>query len=217
MQTTMFVYVHPDVDRMVKIIAIVLIGIKFLLYDKDFSLQTICLYAVLLIIYWQSHKAGVQGIFLLIIVILGAKDVRFSRIVRCSFFIGLPILIFAMIASQTGMVEDLVYYRWWGKARHSFGIIYPTDFAAHVFYLMTGYVILRDAKLRWFEYLGIVAASVFVYHFCDARLNTGMILLTALSVWLIRLGFFSNRFISRLLPYAVPVCALIDTNKRRAG
>ena len=55
-------------------------------------------------------------------------------------------LIVAAIASQTGMIADVIGYspRNAAAARHSYGIIYPTDFAAHI--------ILSDigGKLPWY-------------------------------------------------------------------
>ena len=47
-------------------------------------------------------------------------------------------LIVAAIASQTGVIADVIGYspRNAAAARHSYGIIYPTDFAAHIFYLI---------------------------------------------------------------------------------
>lgn len=103
--------------------------------------------------------------------VIGAYGVSFRKIVKVYCGIGMPFLMFCIVASQTGLVKDLVFdANIMGRGfRHSFGIIYPTDFAAHVTYLVLGWGWLRGRKLTWAE-LGVFAFCTWaVYHFCNAR------------------------------------------------
>ena len=63
---------------------------------------------------------------------------RFDNILKVYTAVVSVMLIVAAIASQTGMIADVIGYspRNAAAARHSYGIIYPTDFAAHIFYLI---------------------------------------------------------------------------------
>ena len=54
----------------------------------------------------------------------------------------------------------------------SFGIIYPTDFAAQVLYLILIYIYLRRGKLKYIELMAITLIGCNIYKFCDARLDT---------------------------------------------
>jgi hypothetical protein len=55
-------------------------------------------------------------------------------------------------ASQLGIITDLVYK----GGRHSFGIIYCTDCAAHILFLMVMYVFLRLDSLNIVEYAALI-------------------------------------------------------------
>jgi hypothetical protein len=70
------------------------------------------------------------------------------------------------------------------------GIVYPTDFAAHVFSCAMCYVYLRHEKIRYLELLGLGAICALTYYLTDARLNTVCFLLL-LAV------FFYNKWISQ--------------------
>ena len=75
-------------------------------------------------------------------------------------------------------------------ARHSYGIIYPTDFAAHIFYLILAVSCLGIWKrvqenekyryLAWLRWLIVIAAAVFIY--IKAGAFTGTVCLTGFLV-----------------------------------
>ena len=84
----------------------------------------------------------------------------------------------AFVASMAGYIPNLQYVREGGsRIRNSFGIVYPTDFAAHILFMMFAYGYLRSEKLQIVEYLIGLTIVGCVYYFCDARNNVlGMLL-----------------------------------------
>ena len=73
----------------------------------------------------------------------------------------------------------MVFHQMGRRPRASFGIIYPTDFSAYLFYGSLVYCYIRKEFITYIE-IGVVAAlGIFVYVFCDARLNTVCLFLTA--------------------------------------
>ena len=81
--------------------------------------------------------------------IVSAKDVEFDKILKVYLVIGITIMVAAFGASQYGLIEDLVYiaYRYGiDFYRHSYGMVYPTDFAAHLFFGALVAMVLFEKK-----------------------------------------------------------------------
>lgn len=94
--------------------------------------------------------------------IVGAKDVEFNKILKVYLVIAITLMVAAFAASQYGIIEDLQVAsvrgeKWYN--RHSYGIQFPTDFAAHLFYIVMAAAILYKEKLKT---IGIVWVSLLV-------------------------------------------------------
>ena len=102
----------------------------------------------------------------------GAYKVSFKKIGIIYVFLGSFISLLALICSQTGIIADYTFLTNYGgeeHLRHSFGIIYPTDFLAHITFLTAVYFIVRWKRVT---YLEIVCAGVILgisYYFTSAR------------------------------------------------
>ena len=101
--------------------------------------------------HWK-FGAGKYEYFVLCVLIVGMTGRSFKMLLSIAFTIGGVIAAAAFVASQLGIITDLVYE----GGRHSFGIIYCTDCAAHILYLMVIYVFLRLDSLRLVEYISLV-------------------------------------------------------------
>lgn len=116
--------------------------------------------------------------------IVGAKDIDFDKILKVYLVIGITIMVAAFGASQYGFIEDLEYIVERGgevHIRHAYGIIYPTDFAAHIFYMILSAVVyMRDRLSVWGRvWLSLLAAG-FVYLVANAQ--TSMICLVGFAM-----------------------------------
>lgn len=170
-RTTMFPQTFVVNQWLPTLTLLALAFLKLLLYGRETPLQSV-LVGVLalgfLLIYKTTRDINLP---IMAYLVIGAYGVSFRKIVRVYCGIGIPLLVFCITASQMGLVSDLVYdMTWAGRGlRHSFGIIYPTDFAAHVTYLVLGWGWFRSSKLTWME-LGVIVFSTWaVYHFCNGR------------------------------------------------
>lgn len=100
--------------------------------------------------------------------IVGAKDVDFDKILKVYLAIGITIMVAAFGASQYGLIEDLVYttHRYgMDFYRHSYGIIYPTDYAAHLFFIVLAAMVLLEKKMSvtmrvWIAFLVAVCVMM---------------------------------------------------------
>ena len=104
--------------------------------------------------------------------IVSAKDVDFDKILKVYLTIGIAIMLAAFVASQVGWIENLQYTALRGKewiVRNSFGSVYPTDFAAHVFYLSIAIACLLHQKINCGKLSVIILFAIFVLNYCGAR------------------------------------------------
>lgn len=94
--------------------------------------------------------------------IVGAKNVSFNKLLKLYLVIAVTLMVVAFSASQYGLIEDLQFVTLRGEeffVRHSYGIQYPTDFAAHLFYIVLVIAVLYKDKLKT---IGIVWMSLVV-------------------------------------------------------
>lgn len=164
-------------------LAMVLFKIVVLEFHHHKRWFTNMLLLALLVICWR--KSGEFILFPMGIFILGAHDVPMKRIIYLYFVIGTILLSFAFFTSLMGLTKNLIFYRGAHSdvVRQSFGIIYPTDFAAHLLFLILAYCYLYFDKITWRSYIWFVIASIGVAKFCDARLGATAIIITIPVVW----------------------------------
>lgn len=121
-------------------------------------------------------KNGETDILVYVLLILGAKGISFRKIIRLYFSICVSILLFTMVSSQVGLVENHVWDLPYRNIRIAFGFIYPTDFASHILFLCFCWWYLRGMTLSYLEAWVIVCLGAFVYIFCEARFSAAMLL-----------------------------------------
>lgn len=170
-RTTMFPQMFVVNQWIPTLTLLTLIFLKLMLYGRGRPLQSILIGVLalsFLVIYKITRDINLP---IMAYLVIGAYGVSFRKIVKVYCGIGIPFLLFCIVSSQTGLVFDYIVQDWNGvrPLRHSFGIIYPTDFAAHVTYLVLGWGWLRGRKLTWAE-LGTFAFCTWAMnYFCSAR------------------------------------------------
>ena len=184
-RTTMFPQTFVVNQWIPTLAFLALIYLKLLLYGRERPIQSVLIGVLafgFLLIYKTTRDINLP---IMAYLVIGAYGVSFRKIVTVYCGIGIPFLLFCVVASQTGIVVDFAVQDWSGikSPRHSFGIIYPTDFAAHVTYLVLGWGWIRSRKLTWVE-LGVFTFCTWaVYHFCNARTGTvSLLVFTALCI-----------------------------------
>lgn len=115
-----------------------------------------------------------------LLLLLALKGIPFCRIVKVYFVTVSFLLIVTIIASQAGIIDNLVYHFSERRERRAFGVCYPTDFAAFFVWLSFSWVYIRKEKLRLVE-IGMVALAGFgIWYFCDARLSSAILFMSAI-------------------------------------
>lgn len=149
---------------------------------------------------------------------LGAYGVSFRKILTLYLAVLGTALLVTVAAALTGVIENLIYYSYERRPRISFGVNYPTDFTAYLFFGTVIYCCLRRTVLHWWEIGGIGVLAVFSWYFCDSRNNAGCLLLVGigcavLKIWAIlsgqrEKGYYLPKVLQTILmatPVLIPV------------
>lgn len=214
--TTMSGVEFPDRLRHLVLIAAALVAVARLVFDRGRSWLALALGALITLVLFLA-RVSMQGYLLeLAVLLLGAQGIRFEKIVKTYLAVILPALLLTMGLALGGVIENLVYDRA-GRTRMSFGVAYPTDFCAHVFFLVCCWAWLRERRISWAEIALIVLLAGFCQAFCDARNTVACLLLLAAGLAYVKLRrrlsarrggeYRMNRVCSALLCAAMPLCA----------
>lgn len=213
LKTTMFREVIPSfLFSFIKLVGISLVVFK--IGVEKYTVKKILILFITFIIFFLSFWKSTYSILLeYAIFVIGAKGISFKKIANLYFKINFVLLMITIISSQIGIIEDLVYYRKdKDKYRHSFGAVYPTDFAAHVFFLSLAYVYKKDKKITWYQIVCILTSALLIYQFCDARLDAICIVLVAFislcNKW--NVIYFKNFFVKYGLIFSFLICGALS-------
>ena len=177
--TTFMDFFAKNTFHMFSYIALGMIIFKLFFIDqqtiKNFLIDIFVL--GFLVLTWRTSSDFM--LFSMGIFILGARGVNFDRIIYLYFYVGIIILTLAVFSSLTGVIQNLVYRRGQttGTIRQSFGVVYPTDFAAHVLYFVLAYCYLFFEKISIKSYFVFCLLAYLLIYFCDARLSAVSLLL----------------------------------------
>lgn len=185
--------------------------------DEKYNLYELLVIGILgiaFLVSWRHNEN--EEILLCMLVIWGARKIRFDKILKIYFAVIGTLLIFTMVCALTGQIDNLIFNQAGRRPRIAFGICYPTDFSAYVFYLSVAYCYLRRETLKYIETVAVAVLGIFVYYFCDARLNTICLLLTSGAfTYLIyrrrhtKKQYEMSRVLSGLLAVSPTICAFV--------
>lgn len=164
-------------------VAALVVGLKIILFDHYPIKQFLALLAVLIVTMLSCYFSHTINPFFMILLVLGSKNIEFEKILKVYLVIVGAVLALAFLASLVGVIENLRYVRSNGRIRNSFGIIFPTDFAAHVFYYLTVLFYLNRDKLKPVHYILTMGLAGLLYYYCDTRLDSISILFLVLVFW----------------------------------
>ncbi|HBA97998.1 MAG TPA: hypothetical protein DCZ23_07815 [Lachnospiraceae bacterium] len=180
MRTTLF----PDLGIILKIclmVSALLLATKIILFDSYTFKMFAAVAAMLACCIMVTLSSGYVGIFLWVLDIVAAKDIPFRKILQVYLLMNITIMGLAFFASLLGVIENLAYTSIeTERLRYSFGCVYTTDFAAHVFYMVLAAFYLYHEQFRWYHYVGTCIIDGLVFYFCHAKLDTTCIILVVI-------------------------------------
>lgn len=148
--------------------------------------EIVIIFMVLSFLYISFQNTGYVELFDAALLIVGAKGVKFQSIIKTYLTVKVIFIISVVLGSRIGLFENLIYNQH-GRIRESFGFIYPTDFAAQVFFVVAAWAILRKMKLTVIDLFGMVLLAIFLKWKCDARTSVACILCIVVGVFFLKI------------------------------
>lgn len=113
----------------------------------------------------------------LVLLILGAKDISFKKIMQVYTIVVCVLLSITVTAAVVGVLENVAFS---SDGKLAFGIVSSTDFAAHVFLAILCIWYVWGEKTRVWAALPVMGVSVLVYRYSQARCSTVCLVLLAI-------------------------------------
>lgn len=212
-QTSTYTFYFPgNLLHILSFIPIAIVLFKIVFIDSNTVSKATINFLILVLLFITWRTSGEFILFPLGFFVLGSRNVDFRRLMYIYLILGTIILTFIFFTSLVGLTKNVIFHR--GTIiRRSFGIIYPTDFAAHVLYLVLSYCYLYFQKLSWKSYTVFILLAIFLIKYCDARLNAYSLILL-IPVMMIGKRAQQNYIVSRSIAnfyWTLPVLAAYIT------
>lgn len=176
--TTFNPYLGSRVFNLASYLVVVALLFKIYICDSHTVKQTL-LITFLLVVAVVSWRFSTSNLILVMMsFIVAAQGVSFRQIVRYYFYATLILLLSVICFSILGIIRDLVFVVPGRAVRYSLGVVYPTDLAAHVLYLILAHAYLNYRSLNWRYYCSYIVVAFILKLVTDARLSIICVVLT---------------------------------------
>lgn len=167
MVTTMFyselLYVHAELFKNIynySYYALLVLSFFSLLFLYDNIKTKLFPAAVIAVVLIYNHIREVSDfpvIAVFFMLVICAKGKSYRVLGNLMLFFGWAWILASAIACRLGVISDIVFY----GTRHSFGSVYMTDLACHFLTLMMVLCIVRNGKMKIYDYgLGVLLMIV---------------------------------------------------------
>lgn len=206
LNTSAFSYKFPteNINQLLMAFALLLFIFKSLIneYSRKEFIFYLILFCILCLSWKNSHSSSLMSMFIFMISTRNVDSKRVNQVylIVSTFLMGIVIL-----AALRNIIPNYTYFRD-GLSRSSFGIIYPTDFASHIFYILCSLAYLRRNKFGLKDMLFISTISYFVYLGTNARLNFICSLLLAVGMYLVK---FDTKNLIKKITWLAPTIGTV--------
>lgn len=184
--TTEFSDANPSIASVMRwLIRIGLITIVFgYLIRKNYHFIELVLFIGSVSLGYIGYRVGgYNTVYIAAVLFFGLSGLNSEKMLKITLFLGAFLTVMTILSSIVGIIPNLTYWRG-SVLRQSLGFIYPTDFAAHLFYFYLIVCVLAKGIYRWKTAILGIILSYFVNEICDARLDA-ILLFSATCVFFI--------------------------------
>ncbi|MDV0432189.1 polysaccharide biosynthesis protein [Lactiplantibacillus sp. DA1] len=156
--------------------------------------------SLLVLVTVVTLTSGAHYLMPTVMLVIGARHVSFRQIIQVYLGVVGTILLVALVAAEAGLIKNITFTTADGL-RQSFGVVYTTDFAAHIFYLCAAYLYLLARRFRPVALLPVIIGLGIIYQF--TKTMTDVIALVALvGVYLLYIYRRQLRWLRPMLRYS---------------
>lgn len=172
-------------------------------------------FVILFLILSSISSINLKDIRLLTtaILILGAYNVNYNRILKHFIFVASTCLLITLIGEVIGINRALTIIRDTGKVRHTFGYEWPTDLAELISFILMAdlYLVIQNKKRLFNRYIMYIIFSWISYYLIDARLGAGIILLLIPISLICKYGIlYKSKIVKFILSLFFVICSVIS-------
>ena len=211
--TTAFHWYFPaSIELMIRLCGYILILLRLLIKKKVRRKHFYFGIAMLAISFISVFQSNYLVLLDYAVCCVFAIDVDFNGITRVYVIESLVMTLITIVSALVGLINNYIYIRTGtGAIRMSLGFVYPTDFAAHVFYIFVGITVLCYSKINWKFVVAYGMMSYITYRLTDARGPSIMILVLGIVVFVYKkLGEKGTKALpDSLLQYGSVICAAL--------
>jgi len=146
--------------------AVIIIG----LIRKTYRIRPIVflvIFGIITALSWYfSRDTLLLWMFLMIAAAYGQDG---ERIVRIAVITVSAMLVFTIALSLTGVTEDFIFVDG-GRMRHSLGYNWATNAPTLLFFLGLAYIFIRKERMKFWEFIILEAANVFLFIMTDTNI-----------------------------------------------
>lgn len=135
----------------------------------------------LFVVCKQAHELDP---FFMYLFIIGAYGINFKQILNKYILVVLSLLLLVYVAAVLGLVPNNIMWREGaGVIRAGLGLATPSDLAAHVFYLMLAFALVRDFVFSRQEIGFMALIAILIFAITNSRLDAVLMLLLLLVMY----------------------------------
>lgn len=160
---------------LIRILALVNVGVEYLSGDKLKGLIAVCckMALIFLALYYISKAEFALGsIFLFTVAVSGVRE---YRLLKAAFYIGVGFIVVFFVLSMLGIVEN--------QRGDAFGFSYRTHYASFILCVTLAYSIIKNGWFTWLGELGLICLDLYILWISAKTVFLCLVLLTFIVMW----------------------------------
>ncbi len=211
--TTFYSYYPHRIAMVIQLLTACLMLGKIIFLDELTMKQIVTEVGMLCLILIVTLISSAHYLITTVLLLMGARGVDFRCILRTYLVVVGGILLVAFIAAMFGIIKNITFVTNDGL-RQSFGVVYTTDFAAHIFYLSCAFLYLKARYFKLVDLIPVVLGLWMIYYYTHTMTDViaMIVLLIAYISYIYRRQFERVKLVTVGLRYnflALPVIAIL--------
>lgn len=169
--TTFFSYYPHRVATIIQLLTAGLMLAKIVFFDELTTRQIMAEMGLLSVVLIVTLISSAHYLVTTVLLVMAARGVDFRRILKVYLWVVGGILLVAFVAAMLGIIKNITFVTEDG-VRQSFGVVYTTDFAAHIFYLSCVYLYLKARRFELINLVPVLFGLWVVYHYTHTMTDT---------------------------------------------
>ncbi|CAJ1227048.1 hypothetical protein [Lactiplantibacillus xiangfangensis] len=191
--TTFFSYYPHRVATIIQLLTAGLMLAKIVFFDELTTKQIMAEMGLLSLVLIVTLISSAHYLVTTVLLVMAARGVKFRRILKVYLWVVGGILLVAFVAAMLGIIKNITFVTEDG-VRQSFGVVYTTDFAAHIFYLSCVYLYLKARRFELLDLVPVLFGLWVIYHYTHTMTDTiAMIVLIVTFI-----GYIYRRQLSKI-------------------